>query len=302
MKSNDKINIVFLWFMIFTVANNCYSQIINPNEDIYSLSLCDLSLSVSSKNGGRIVSFRRASDELLTSQKTDSVYYGATFWLSPQSDYWPVYPTVDKLPYKIISATDNKICMVSQTDGNNIRITKEFSVSESDTAIFISYKIENTSRQTRKLAPWDVSRVFGGLSFFPVGENDKMINKPGIPDACIEDGMLWYTFEQKENMPAQKLFNTAQNGWLAHYYKGLLFVKCFPDIQPCDIPSGQGEVEIFVASEGRYIELENHGQYVSLIPGESVIYNQKWFLIYPGQGKTKEELLNIVNSLNKKIL
>ena len=41
--------------------------------------------------------------------------------------------------------------------------------------------------------------------------------------------------------------------------EGFLFVKCFPDIRPDEAPPGQGEVEIFVAPKGRYLELENHG-------------------------------------------
>ncbi len=302
MKANNIKYVAALWTFMLIISTNGYSRTISCNGNVYTLSSGDLSFSVSSEAGGRIISFRKGDVELLTSDTVNPVYYGATFWLSPQANYWPVYPTVDKLPYKA-SVEENRLLMVSQTDENNIRITKEFSISEPDTAIYINYKIENTSEHIRKLAPWDVSRVYGGLTFFPVGEENKKINKSHIQDAYIEDDILWYPFAQKRSMPAQKLFNTAKDGWMAHYYKNLLFVKCFPDILPQDIPSGQGEVEIFVAPEGKYLELENHGKYVELQPGQTILYKQKWFLlIMQSEDRVnKDILLKTVGKLNKSI-
>lgn len=297
MKKNNIGHIVLLWLITLVVTDNCYSQAIIFKDDIYTLSIGDLSFSVSAQIGGRIVSFCRGNSELLTSDSIHPVYYGATFWLSPQSAYWPPYPSVDKLPYNA-SVADKKLRMVSRADGN-IRITKEFSISENDTAIYVRYKVENISEKIRKLAPWDVARVFGGLSFFPVGKSNEEINRSDISDTYIENGILWFPFIQKGNKKGQKLFNTAGGGWMAHYYKNSLFVKCFPDIQVSEIPPEQGEVEIYVAPEGTYIELENHGQYVTLAPDEFVEYNQKWFLISLKQEKNEEELLRIVRKLNK---
>lgn len=297
MKSSIKC-IVLLWFMMLAVTDNCCSQNISCKDDIYTLSVGDMSFSVSSKTGGRIISFKKGGCELLTSDSIHPVYYGATLWLSPQSAFWPPYPTLDKLPYNI-SVADDKLCMVSRTD-DGIRVTKEFSISKKDTAIYIRYKVENISGQILKLALWDVARVFGGLSFFPVGEDNDEINRSDIPDSYIENGVLWFPFTQKENEKGQKLFSTASEGWIAHYYNNLLFVKCFPDIRVSEIPPEQGEAEIYVAPEGKYLELENHGCYTSLAPNESVEYNQKWFLISLDQGKSKQKLLQIVRQLNKK--
>lgn len=286
--------------MILAVVKDCNSQTISRDGEIYKLSIGDLSFCVSSEAGGRIVSFSRGGCELLASDSIHPIYYGATFWLSPQSDYWPPYPTVDKLPYKA-TVSDNTLRMQSQTDKAGIRITKEFSVSPSDSAIYIKYRIDNISGQALRLAPWNVVRVFGGLSFFAMGENNEDINKSDIPGTYIKNGVVWFPFTQRNNEKGQKLFNTAKDGWMAHYYKQLLFVNCFPDIKIQEIPPKQGEVEIFVAPKGAYLELENHGRYSSLAPNESVEYNQKCFLISPGQGKTKEELLRIVEQLDKKV-
>ena len=64
------------------------------------LSFADLAFGVSAEKGGRIISFRCGDKELLVSDSVHNKYYGATFWLSPQSDYWPQYQCVDELPYK----------------------------------------------------------------------------------------------------------------------------------------------------------------------------------------------------------
>ncbi|MBX9186702.1 DUF4380 domain-containing protein [Bacteroides sp. K03] len=300
MNSKATKYIVLLVFLVPTIAKGHNNHTIRCTENVYTLSLGDLSFSVSAETGGRIVSFRRGESELLTTDAVNPVYYGATFWLSPQANYWPPCPAIDKLPYEV-RIDEEKLSMTSQIDNTNICITKEFSISVADTSIYINYKIKNTSDKIRKLAPWDVSRVSGGLSFFPIGEKDDQINKPGIPTTYIENGILWFPFVKEENMPAQKLFSTAKEGWMAHYYKNILFVKCFPDIQVKDTPPGQGEVEFFIAPDGKYIELENHGEYISLAPNQSIEYNQKWFLIPTGYGKTKEDLLFIIRNLNKEI-
>lgn len=250
---------------------------IEKQDDVYVLSFADLSFSVSAEKGGRIISFKCGEKELLTSDSIHSKYYGATFWISPQSVYWPQYLCIDELPYQA-EVGGQTLRLVSAPDSiSGVSITKEFSVSERDSSIFISYSVRNVSRQLKRLAPWDVVRVHGGLSFFPVGETDRM-NKSDVTGGSENKGMMWVPCPDGANERGQKLYSTAYGGWMAHYYKGLLFVKCFPDITPGEVPPGQGEAEIFVAPKGRYLELESHGRYTELPPGESLIYQQKWFL------------------------
>jgi hypothetical protein len=257
-----------------------------------------MSFSVSSEKGGRIISFKRGNRELLATDIVHPLYYGSTLWLSPQSDYWPQYPNVDNLPYRAEIQND-LLRLISQSDSvSGIHIIKEFSLSEKDTSVLITYTIENISGQRKKLAPWDVTRVFGGLSFFPVGENIE-INKSDVEGAYEKNGIMWYPFTNGLNEKGQKLFSTAHGGWLAHYYNHLLFVKCFPDIIPDEMPLGQGEAEIYVAPKGIYLELENHGKYTELLPRQSIQYKQKWFLLET-ESKAEQELLHVIGQLDKK--
>lgn len=282
---------------LLSVNLGCAS--VNPisvKDNVYTFSFADVTFSTSAEVGGRIISFKSGGKEILTTDSINKTYYGASFWVSPQSDYWPQDANVDKLPY-IPQIKGKTLKLTSQIDNARICITKGFSVSEKDTAILINCSVRNISAQPLKLAPWDVARVYGGLSFFPVGEADEM-NKSDVIGTYEENGIVWYPFPDERFEKGQKLFSTGKGGWMAHYYQGLLFVKCFPDIKPNEVPPIQGEVEIFVAPKGRYLELENHGKYVELKSQESLAYKQKWFLRTVGD-KTKEELLSIIQQLEK---
>lgn len=270
--------------------------------NIYTLALGDLSFSVSAATGGRIVSFQRGGEEILSSAGIHPVYYGGTFWISPQSNYWPQYPSIDILPYKA-EILKNRLRLTSVSDTvNGIRIIKEFSISVKDTAVLINYTIENISGKAKRLAPWDVTRVPGGLSFFPLGEASAG-NTSDVKNTIEKDGILWFTFTPDTLAEKQKLYSTNRGGWFGHCYRNLLFLKCFPDILPTDAPDHQGEIELFVAPHGRYIELENHGKYTTLLPGKALAYNQKWFLLYSTrfQDMSKSVLLNQVEKLNRKL-
>jgi hypothetical protein len=131
-----------------------------------------------------------------------------------------------------------------------------------------------------------------------VGE-DIEINKSDVEGAYEKNGIMWYPFTNGLNEKGQKLFPTAHGGWLAHYYNHLLFVKCFPDIIPDEMPLGQGEAEIYVAPKGIYLELENHGKYTELLPRQSIQYKQKWFLLET-ESKAEQELLHVIGQLDKK--
>lgn len=97
-----KLHVISVYILLVFCCKSFFAQKsrINKQNDVYVLSFADLSFSVSAKKGGRIISFKCRDKELLTSDLVHSKYYGATFWLSPQSNYWPQYRCVDELPYK----------------------------------------------------------------------------------------------------------------------------------------------------------------------------------------------------------
>ena len=150
------------------------------------------------------------------------------------------------------------------------------------------------------ISTWD---AFIGLIPGSIGETSVLAILIGAVILLVTGIASWKTmvsvFVGGANERGQKLFSTAYGGWMAHYYRGLLFVKCFPDIRPDEVPPGQGEVEIFVAPKGRYLELENHGKYVELQPGESLMYRQKWFLKDVSDKKQSDWMDNLKRQMNE---
>ncbi len=247
----------------------------------YTLRTGNISFTVSAKYGGRIISFTCNGKELLITPNDHLEAFGATFWPSPQRNWkWPPYPVLDTQAYQY-NGNRNHIKLTSAPDtASGFQFEKEFTVSAADTSINIIYTIRNITSVTKQVAGWDVCRVQGGLSFFPV--NDTVLSplpkSTPLSNTSLQDGICWYNFSVLATPQPQKLFSTARGGWLAHVSNGLLFVKTFPDIAVAQLPPTQGEVEIYYQKAGQYIELENHGPYTFLAPGETLIYKEKWYL------------------------
>ncbi|MDR1808924.1 MAG: DUF4380 domain-containing protein [Prevotella sp.] len=296
----------FLWnkylldmLLVGILFASCSPGCITRTGEVYTLKKGDLSFSVSADKGGRIVSFKRGGCEILTQESVHPNYYGATLWTSPQKYFWPPSPVLDKSPYTVEIAR-NTLRLTSKNDTlTGLRFIKEFSISESDTSIVIHYIIENISDTVRQAAAWDVVRVLGGLSFFPL--KDRMLPNlsSDLEAVSEENGLLWYDYSPLPVSKGQKLFATTSEGWLAHRQGGLLFIKRFPEVSVSDLPEMQGEAEIFLAPQSLYVELENHSACTRLEKGRSLSYRQQWHLLsLPENGTpTKEELAEKVRNI-----
>ena len=229
-------------------------------------------------NGGRIISYKYDEKEILT-QSSEHENYGSTLWTAPQSDWgWPPFDVLDNQEYQVEQKGD-LLKMTSKPDSKSgFQMTKTWKVVGKQN-IQIEYQIKNISGNPKSVGAWDVSRVpCGGLAFFPDGGPGK-VPESSLKADLQEEGVNWIWIDKKPIFNHQKLFSTAKEGWLAYALKGLLFIKQFPDTKPEKYSPEQGEVEIYINKEKSYIELENHGAYVTLNPGESLNYKQNWFLI-----------------------
>jgi hypothetical protein len=258
---------------------SCSVARITRTADIYTLEKGDLSFSVSAEKGGRIVSFKRGGCEILTQESVHPDYYGAVLWVSPQQYFWPPSPVLDKASYKA-EMVRNTLRLTSENDSlTGLRFIKEFSISESDTSVIIQYTVENISGTVRRAAAWDVARVSGGTSFFPLKDTVLPHLSSGLQHVSEENGIMWYDYSPQPAAKGQKLFATTSEGWLAHRQGRLLFIKRFPMVDAGDLPVMQGEVEIFLAPKNRYVELENHSAYTRLEKGQVLKYRQQWYLL-----------------------
>jgi hypothetical protein len=231
-----------------------------------------------SANGGRIISFRMGKIELLINEK-EHENFGSTLWTAPQSDWgWPPYSVLDKEEYQVERIGDT-LKMKSRPDSiSGFQFEKTW-LPVNNKYIRIEYLIRNVTQKSKAVAAWEVTRVpCGGLAFFPNGGNGK------IPASTLKKykqkkGINWVSIDKVPAKNHEKLFATASEGWLAYALNGVLLIKQFSDIHQQDYSPGQGEVEIYTNKEKSYSELENHGSYTMLQPGQSLSYITNWFIL-----------------------
>lgn len=270
---------------------------------VHVLRVPKVVLSIDQNYGARIVSLKYRGKELLSSHTVNEENFGSTFWTSPQSDWqWPPVANFDVKPYTL-DMNGSEMQFYSQPDKKTgLQIGKYFKLSARDSAFIITYIIKNTSDEDKSVAPWEVTRrIAGGISFFPTGPDSAIMKKSNLPGVMEKDGIVWFEYDPAKITANSKLFALASEGWLAHVKDSILFLKTFTDIPDSQLPPGQGEIEIYVNAEKQYIELENHGEYTSLFPGDSLTYKMKW-TIKPipaniDKSAGSEELLNWVRKV-----
>lgn len=272
------------------------SQTRSLGESLYSISVGDVTMTIDAAHGAKILSFKRGDAEIISQLKMFNAF-GSTFWTSPQSEWnWPPVAEYDRLEYQVEQTPTSLVMEGKTSERFGYSIRKKFEADPSDEAIVVTYSIVNRSDQTRKVAPWEITRVPGeGLIFFAAKSSD--ITPAGLMEFNDKYGAAWYSFDEaKEN----RKINADGKGWLAYEGNNLLLVKKFPDLKPSQPAPAEAEIQVYVNQGTSFIELESQGAYSELAPGESLNYSVKWYLV-PSQGKgvPSKKLLKTVNKLVK---
>ncbi len=250
---------------------------LNKDEKVFEV-IAGKSIMKISAEGGRIISFRLGNKELIIN-KSEHENFGSTLWTAPQSDWgWPPYATLDSQEYRVEKLGDT-LKMTSKPDlKSGLQFEKTF-LAINNHFIRVEYLIRNISAKEKKLGAWEVTRVpCGGLAFFHAGGKGK-VPESSLKIDSLQDSVNWVLIDKKPIPKHQKLFATASEGWLGYAFNDMLFIKQFPDTKPEDYSPKQGEIEIYVNKEKSYAELENHGAYSLLRPGQSLSYVVNWFLL-----------------------
>jgi hypothetical protein len=230
--------------------------------------------------GARIVSLKYGDYELLTPESVFPENFGSTLWTAPQSDWgWPPFDTLDNKPYKRISSEKGIHLVSGECLKSGFQMEKHFDVIEADSSILINYSIKNITNLPRSVGPWEVTRVApGGISFFPADADSAIMERSNLPGVSVSNGIVWFDYDFDKITFHSKLFAMGSGGWQATMNHGLVFIKVFGDRPSSAIAPGQGEIEIYANGEQKYIEVENHGDYRLLQPGESVKYTVRWMV------------------------
>ena len=255
------------------------AQASDSSLGLKTLECGSLKMVVDPAVGGRIVSFSREGVEMLTPASVHADNYGSTFWDSPQTNWnWPPRAVLDSRPYAVEQGGD-VLELVSEVDPCGLQFAKRFEANPDLDCIEIEYRMSNRSEAPIKAGPWEITRVPGGLSFFPY-KDVASLPPTALEPVRYENGICWYDFDASCLAEGRKLFSGAKEGWLAHVGpERMLFVKTFLDTKPQEYAPEQGEVEIWGHDGGIYVELENHGVYCELLPGETHRYRVDWHMV-----------------------
>jgi hypothetical protein len=281
---------------------------VNPaptvSGSVYTFTAGDLQFVVDAAKAGRIVSFSLAGTNILTSPKSgEDNNWGSTFWTSPQSDWnWPPPVAIDPGPHTA-RLVGNSVVVESAVAANlGLSVSKTVSLDAAKAMVSIDYGIANQGSASRRVAPWEISRVAtGGLTFFPMGGGKPWKGMQDLLPLHLQDGVAWFAAPVAPAGNDQKVFADGREGWIAHVAGDLLWVKAFADTSPAQSAPGEAEIELYTDPGRTYVEVENQGAYVSLEPGKSLSWPVRWFLrkldpaldVRPGSS----QLLSVVRKL-----
>ena len=267
----------------------------NDNEGKYTLKNGNLTMTIDAAKGAKILSFKYGDQEIISQLRWPEAF-GSTFWTSPQKEwFWPPVPEYDKKPYQVEEA-DGVLRMTSEVSEKlKYRICKQFAVDEQDQAFVITYSIINESNETRKVAPWEITRVVneGGLIFFDAPADS--IWPAGLMSFKDAFGAAWY---QADEAGENRKVNADGKGWLAYCANGLLLVKRFEDLDASQPATDEAEIQVYVNRGKTYIELESQGTYTTLQPKEQLMWTVRWYLQpFDGTLEPSEALIQQVRKI-----
>lgn len=237
----------------------------------------DLTLEVDPSLGGRVIRFVFDGVEILTDRSVNATNWGATFWTSPQSAWgWPPVEAIDSASYAAVLDDETLVLTSDAARLRDTEVSVEKRVSVDASGVTLAYTVRNVGDTSVSLAGWEVARVpTGGLTFFKAGAS--VASTVGSFPYTERDGVVWFDGAASRRGDS-KLVADGSGGWLAHVVAhptgGVLFVERFADVPASEQAPGEGEIELFAASD--YVELENQGAFTTIAPGGSVTHTVHW--------------------------
>lgn len=256
-------------------------------DNLICLEQTPLKLCVDANLGGHIIEFSLDGANALAS---DAPEIGSTFWPSPQQAWdWPPPKTLDKAPYQVIQRAPTVELVSSVCDITGLQVSKTFTLNA--TQLVVDYTMANPGAKPLNFAPWEISRIEGGLTFY---RSDEPPLGKSTGTAINAGGYVWHEYLPEQQEQNQKVFGNGSSGWLANANEGLLLVKQFAPLPEAAVAPGEAEVEIYGHgdSERPYIEVEQQGPYQVIAPGEKLHWQVTWRL-FEIPGDINVELGNV---------
>ncbi|TVZ39722.1 uncharacterized protein DUF4380 [Alteromonadaceae bacterium 2753L.S.0a.02] len=269
---------------------NIYQQ-----KDQLGIESCGRKIVVS-RYGGRITEFSFNGINALLSS---GIQTGSTFWPSPQSLWgWPPPATLDAAPYRVLECQKSLLSLESALE-ESLGITLVKKIMPVSDGFTVHYSLKNQTHEVVTMAPWEISRVSGGLTFYESRFAPEKFSTCGIDR--IGD-CFWYDYHVTQLTGIPKIFANNTAGWLANVANGHLFLKTFPQVNSLEVAPMEAEVEIYAHADplNPYVEIEQQGPFKAIMPGMSLNWSVDWRLFKLPRDvkvvKGSSDLLQFVNT------
>jgi len=263
-------------------AVNMFGQTCTPEADnngVFSINIGEQVLKIDPKIGGRITALEFNGKNFFTGVEMHPLFWGSTFWPSPQSDWGNSSPAeLDRFSY-FSEIEGDTLVLESEVDKRfGLRFIKKISGDCQIKVFRLIYTILNESDSVRDVAPWEVSRVhISGLAFFPKKAGKTWGNLAHFTEDI--DGVTWFLFNKEEIPPVHnKFYSDSDEGWIAQVNDDVIFIKQFPDISLGDAAPAESEVAVYTNPNKTYVEIEEQGKLKKLKPGESLTWEVLWYI------------------------
>jgi hypothetical protein len=272
-------------------ATGATSLVVGNSGGKYSLAFGQTYIEIDPANGARITALRVGGatgtdiilDQTVNAGTANADNWGSTFWPSPQS--WPWPPTsatsigaINTLPYTVVSDTSSVTMTSSLAGSPTVSVIKKFTADLAKEAIVIDYTITNGGTTSiAAIAPWEITRMGTGcITFYPQGTGAPTKSPMfTLLPTTTTSGITW--FQHTASTTEYKLLSDGAGGWLASAIGDLILVKSFPDVPAGAAASGEGEIEIYTAATGKYVEVEQQGAVQTLAAGASLNWTVHWY-------------------------
>jgi len=252
-------------------------------------------------------------------------YNGHTVWLGPQSQWWtqqasnqtrknekavwPPDPYLILADYDVIEQTETSLKLKSpKSPVSGVCLTKEISIDKRGKVNFTA-TATNIREEEVSWDLWMNTRVNGyarvyvkSEPFLPNRTSNGVNETTDSVDYVYNEGFFTFHPAVPRNGKKEaftKAFLFPEKSFIAAFDKGFMFLIRIHEFHVGQLHNEQALVELYnlTTPEGKntLLELEHHGPYLTLKPGESMSLTETWEAI-PYKGKdTDNEHIDFIN-------
>jgi hypothetical protein len=232
--------------------------------------------------GARITEFSLDGVNVLATPNDDAYSYGVTFWPSPQKPWgWPPPEEIDIGPYTGLQKGDVVTLTSAPSPRVGLTLTKAVRLDPATGVVHVDYTMHNVRDTPVEVAPWENVRVRPeGITFFPIDGRPAPGSKLKF---SVQHGIAVYAHRLERPAVGEKGFANGKGGWLAHVDhpfggNGRILILQFEDVPREAQAPGEGEIELYVDGNNKFVEVEHQGRFGKIAPNESVTWSVQWRL------------------------